>query len=79
MEYDPVKAMYNMTQLVDKYLPKLCKELLQFEDGQGKGMHMIYCEQLLTDASISSYNAQVIVQSTIKHAAVKRINKEFGE
>lgn len=78
MEYDPVKAMDNMTQLVDDYLPILCKELLEFEDGRGKGMYTIYCEQILIDTRISSYNAQVIVQSTIKHAAVKKVYKEFG-
>lgn len=79
MEHDVVKAMDHMNELVDKYLPALCKELLQFEDGQGKGVCMYYCEQRLTEANIGSYNAQVIVQNTIKHAAIKKIVQEFGE
>jgi len=79
MEYDLNKAMDNIIKVIDDHLPILCKEMLQFEDGRGKGLRMIYCEQLLMDARMSSYNAQVIVQNLIKRAAIKKICKEFGE
>jgi len=79
MEHDPNKAIDNVVKVIDDHLPILCKEMLQFEDDRGKGLRMIYCEQLLADAGMSNYNAQVIVQNLIRHAAVKRICKEFEE
>jgi len=79
MEYNLSNALDNVIKVIDDHLPILCKEILQFEDGRGKGLHMIYCEQLLTDARMSNYNAQVVVQNLIKRAAIKRIYREFGE